>query len=57
MEHCKLFLDLELKAEVHPLERQLIEMMRSIGSGEVSTIKIQDGLPVIVQVAMQDGIF
>lgn len=33
--------------ELHPSEKRLIEVLRSIASGEVASIKIQDGLPVM----------
>ena len=36
--------------ELHTKEKRLIEMLRSMVTGEVSSIKIQDGLPVVFQI-------
>ena len=53
MKHYSLFLDLEISKELHPFEKRLNEALRSIGSGEVASIKIQDGLPVIFQLSQK----
>jgi hypothetical protein len=42
---------MDIDMELHPFEKRLIEILRSIDSGEVSSIKVQDGLPVIFQIA------
>ena len=38
--------------ELHPSEWRLIEAIRSIDSGEIESIKIQNGLPVIFKIAL-----
>lgn len=42
--------DFERPIAVHSAEVKLIEFIRSIYSGELSTIKIQNGLPVLLQI-------
>jgi len=42
--------DADVNMELHTFEKRLIEMLRSMVTGEVSSIKIQDGLPVIFQI-------
>jgi len=39
--------------ELHSFEKKLIEMLRAMVTGEVSSIKIQNGLPVIFQVEVE----
>lgn len=43
--------------ELHPLEKHLIETLRSVNSGSISKIKIQDGLPVLFYVELDNGNF
>jgi len=43
--------------ELHTFEKRLIEMLRSMVTGEVSSIKIQDGLPVIFQITHTEKSF
>jgi len=57
MRRNALFLNLEIQTELHPFERKLIEKLRSIRSGEVTSIKVQDGLPVIIQIAHEENDF
>jgi hypothetical protein len=42
---------------LHPSERKLIEAIRSIESGEIETVKIQNSLPVIFKIALGEGRF
>jgi bisphosphoglycerate-dependent phosphoglycerate mutase len=44
-------------AELHPSERKLIEAIRAINSGEIESIKIQNGLPVIFKITLGEGKF
>ena len=57
MRKRNLFLNLEIPIELHPFEKKLIEELRSIGSGDVISIKIQDGLPVMFQTAHKENSF
>lgn len=41
--------------ELHPSEQKLIEAIRSISSGEIESIKIQNGLPVIFKLSLGEG--
>jgi hypothetical protein len=43
--------------ELHPSERKLIETIRSINAGEIESIKIQNGLPVIFKITLGEGKF
>ena len=43
-------MDKDAGMELHTFEKRLIEMLRAMVTGEVSSIKIQDGLPVIFQI-------
>ena len=43
--------DLSQLLRVHPAWAKVIELCREIGYGELERVKIQDGLPVIVEVA------
>jgi hypothetical protein len=44
-------------AELHPSEHKLIEAIRAINSGEIESIKIQNGLPVIFKITLGEGKF
>lgn len=57
MNNYNLFLDLGLTLELHPLEKKLIETLRSIDSAVVSKIKVQDGLPVLFYVELDEESF
>ena len=46
-----------LPVELHPSERKLIEAIRAIDSGEIESIKIQNGLPVIFKISLGEGKF
>ena len=50
-------MDMDADMELHTFEKRLIEMLRAMVTGEVSSIKIQDGLPVIFQVAHGENDF
>ena len=41
--------------ELHSSERKLIEAIRSINSGEIESIKIQNGLPVLFKISLGEG--
>ena len=43
--------------ELHPSERKLIEAIRTIDLGEIESIKIQNGLPVIFKITLGEGRF
>ena len=49
--------DADVNMELHTFEKRLIEMLRAMVTGEVSSIKIQDGLPVIFQVTHKEKSF
>ena len=49
--------DVDINMELHTFEKRLIEMLRSMVTGEVSSIKIQDGLPVIFQITHKEKSF
>ena len=42
--------------EVHIAEKRLIELMRSVGTGEIEIIKIQNGLPVISKITLDKNV-
>lgn len=44
-------------AELHPSEQKLIEAIRAIKQGEIETVKIQNGLPVIFKITLGEGRF
>lgn len=46
-----------LYMEVHASEKGLIELIRSIRSGDIESIKIQDGLPVLYRIALEKELF
>ena len=50
-------MDKDTGMELHTFEKRLIEMLRAMVTGEVSSIKIQDGLPVILQVTHKEKSF
>jgi len=50
-------MDKDAGMELHTFEKRLIEMLRAMVTGEVSSIKIQDGLPVILQVTHKEKSF
>ena len=52
-----LLMDKDTGMELHTFEKRLIEMLRSMVTGEVSSIKIQDGLPVIFQITHKEKSF
>lgn len=43
-------MDFDAALELHAAEKKFIECIRSIYSGELASIKIQNGLPVLFQV-------
>jgi len=45
--------DMQTSIELHPLEKKLIESLRSVGDGTIEMIKIQDGLPVIFNLTLK----
>ena len=57
MEQTDINMDMDADMELHTFEKRLIEMLRSMVTGEVSSIKIQDGLPVIFQVTHKEKSF
>jgi len=50
-------MDMDADMELHTFEKRLIEMLRAMVTGEVSSIKIQDGLPVIFQITHKEKSF
>lgn len=42
---------------LHSSEKKLIELIRSIENGEINSIKIQNGLPVIYVINLMDRRF
>jgi len=46
-----------VNVNVHDSEKKLIDIMRSIENGEISTVKIQNGLPVFYIINLKDRRF
>jgi hypothetical protein len=57
MEQAEIKINMNADMELHTFEKRLIEMLRSMVTGEVSSIKIQDGLPVIFQITHTEKSF
>lgn len=39
--------------ELHPKERELIELIRSMGYGEITCLRIQHGLPEVADIPLK----
>ena len=48
--------ELYFSMEVHIAEKRLIELMRSVGTGEIEIIKIQNSLPVISRITLNNNV-
>jgi len=45
--------DHESEASLHPAWRAFVQYCRQMGHGEIERLKIQDGIPVLVEVSRQ----